>query len=130
MLVVKDHIGKTLFEQDTKRIISTYKGRVNKEISLVHLEKVAKFYQQNEVHTAIIDLREIYGSFVKILSYLGESFYPMAIKSGLKAQAFVITDDLIIKNLTKKIAHITDTYDVQARTFATCEEAAVWLDTF
>lgn len=130
MLVAKDTIGESVFDETQKRLVSTYHGRANKQVALQHLQKVSLFYEQNKVHTTLIDLRNLYGSFLKYMDYLESSFYPMAQKSGLRAQALVITDDLIIKNMSKKLEAISSAYSIQVRTFATSEEAIEWLDSF
>ncbi len=127
MIVVNDQMGLTEYIESERLIISSYKGRVDHEASIAHLSAVIDFYKQHEVKAAIIDLREVFGSFFKIMEYLSDSFYPIALKSGLKAQAFVLTDDIIIKNLTKKLGIITSTFDVKSKTFATKEDAKKWL---
>ena len=127
MIVAEDKLGKTEYVKDIKLIISTYRGRVDKAMSFDHLGKVIEFYKNNEVKYAIINLLELYGSFAPVMEYLESSFYPVAIKSGLKAQAIIVTDDLIIKNLTNKLKAITSRFSVDARTFATKEEAMKWL---
>lgn len=128
MIVAKDKLGVTKYTEDLKLIESTYKGRVDTEMSAVHLSKVAEFYSKNEIRGAIIDLRGLYGSFVKMMDYLVDTFYPIAQKSGMKAQAFIIRDDLIIKNLADKLKQLTPTFNIKARIFSTPQEAKVWIE--
>lgn len=128
MIVVKDKLGLTEYIEEQHLIISTYKGRVDNEMSFDHLKAVISFYKEHSVTAAIIDLRELYGSFIKVMDYLGESFYPVAVKSGLKAQAFIVTDDLIIRNLTKKLESITVNFNIEAKTFASIEGAKKWIN--
>ncbi len=129
MIVAKDKLALTEYIKAKKLIISTYKGRVDKDMSFVHLVKVKEFYTNNQVNVAIIDLRELYGSFINVMDYLAQSFYPVAVKSGLKAQAFVITDDLIIENMASKLVELTSKFDIKARTFSTKRKAEEWIDT-
>jgi len=128
MVAVEDKLGLTEYIEEKHLIISTYKGRVDNQMSFDHLGAVINFYKKHSVTAAIIDLRELYGSFIKVMDYLGETFYPVALKSGLKAQAFIVTDDLIIKNLTKKLESITIKFNIEAHTFASIEEANIWID--
>ena len=130
MVIVEDYLGITKFQKKKKLIESTYKGRVDKDMSFDHLAKVVDFYSNNEVNAAIIDLRQLYGSFAKVMEYLSGSFYPVAVKSGLKAQAFILHDDLIIKHLTEKLEVITANFGIMARIFNTKEEAQEWLNSF
>lgn len=128
MIVAKDKLGVTEFFEDKKLIESTYKGRVDTTMSFDHLNKVAKFYSAHEIKGAIIDLTGLYGSFVKVMDYLSGSFYPIAQKSGLKAQAFILTDDLIIKNMASKLQGLTVKFGIEAKTFYSKEEARHWIE--
>ncbi len=128
MIIVEDKLGKTEYLEDKKIIASTYKGRVDRDMSFDHLAKVIEFYKNNEVQAAIIDLTQLYGSFAVIMEYLGKSFYPIAVKSGLKAQAYILKDDLIIENLASKLQSLTKKFKIEAQTFNTKEEAVVWID--
>lgn len=128
MIVAKDKLGVTEYIEDLKLIESTYKGRVDTDLSVVHLSKVAEFYSKNEIRGAVIDLRGLYGSFVKVMEYLVDTFYPIAKKSGMKAQAFVITDDIIIKTMAEKLKDVTPKFNIEARVFSTPKEARSWID--
>jgi len=128
MIVVEDKLGITKYLEDKKIIVSAYKGRVDIDMSFDHLAKVIEFYKHNEVRAAIIDLRELYGSFAVVMDYLGKAFYPIAIKSGLKAQAYILKNDLIIENLASKLQMLTKKFNVEARTFYTKEEANQWIN--
>lgn len=128
MIIVKDKLGTTEFKSDKKLIRSIYKGRVDTDMSFEHLGKVVEFYRTNEVNGAIIDLRQLYGSFAKIMGYLSQNFYPIAKKSGLKAQAFIVKDDLIIKNLASKLEDLTTNFNIRARIFYKKEDAEEWMD--
>lgn len=130
MVIVEDSLGITRFQKKHKLIESIYRGRVDKDMSFNHLAKVVDFYQNNEVNAAIIDLRELYGSFAKVMEYLSGSFYPIVVKSGLKAQAFILDDDLIIKNLTGKLEIITANFNIETRTFNNKKEAEEWVKSF
>ncbi|MCB0496251.1 MAG: hypothetical protein KDC79_08945 [Cyclobacteriaceae bacterium] len=128
MIVAKDKLGVTTYFEDKKLIESTYKGRVDMSMSFDHLNKVAKFYETHEIRGAIIDLRELFGSFVKVMDYLLETFYPIAQKSGIKAQALVVTDDLIMKSLSGKLQNLASEFNITARVFNSREEAEEWMD--
>lgn len=128
MIVAKDKLGVTKYTEDIKLIESTYKGRVDTDMSVAHLSKVAEFYSKNEIRGAIIDLRGLYGSFLKVMEYLVDTFYPIAQKSGMRAQAFVITDDLIIKSMADKLKQVTPTFNIKASVFSTPQEAKVWIE--
>ena len=128
MIVVKDKIGLTEYLEDKKLIISTYKGIVESDLSFSHLSKVVAFYKVNEVKGAVIDLQNLYGSFVRVMEYLTESFYPIASKSGLKAQAYILKDDLIIKNMAEKLKILGKKFNIEARTFSNKEEALKWIE--
>ena len=129
MVIEQNQIGTTIFDKESEILIEIYSGRVNIELILNHFEKIEQFSELNNIKGSIVDIRRLYGSFVKLLGGIERDYYPKLIKSGLKHQAFVISDDLIIKNLASKAKGIASKFNIQVRTFYSKEEAEKWIDT-
>ena len=89
LTVTQNELATTSFIIDKKVLISVYKGRAKTSLILEHLTNIANFYKSNEVHGSIVDLTELFGSFAKVFKFMTDTYYPNAVKSGLKSQIFV-----------------------------------------
>ena len=128
MIVVKNRFGITEYREESKTILATYHGRMNKKLGMEHLEGIVEFYKSHDVLAAIIDIREIYGSFVNLLGYMSHTFYPAISRSNLKAQAIILKNDLIINHLAKKLILITKMFSIESQIFFSKEDAQNWID--
>ncbi len=108
-------------------IVSVYKGRVNYDLAAEQAETLLDFYRNNEVEASLVDVSKMYGSFVKLMDYYKEGF-PLAVQSGLKRVAYVVSDDIITANQITKMELIASKFNVETRIFKTQELAKDWLD--
>jgi hypothetical protein len=127
MIIAENKLGISTYNKDEKTLVSVYKGRVNIHLALEHLAKIAAFYKENEVFGAIVDIKEVYGSFAKIFGYMKETLNPAAVKSGLKCQVFVLSEDLIVKNLGIKLKEMAEYFHFKTKVFSDRKEAEVWV---
>ncbi len=124
--VTKNKIATTVFHVEEKTLVSEYVGRVDIELALIHLKEVAKFYSTNEVRGSIVDLSRVFGSFAKVLDYLGGEGFPIAKKSGLCCLCYVVKDDLIIENLAKRLKFAVASHSIGVKVFKNRLEAENW----
>jgi hypothetical protein len=126
MIIVENELGFTKYHKDKKLIGSTYKERIDKDMPFNHLKKVVEIYKNKKVKT---EVHELYGSLTNVMEYLPVSFHLIAVINGLNAQAFILVDNLIIRNLTIELEGLTSKVNILACIFYFNEEAVDWIET-
>ncbi len=127
MLIARNSFVTTHFYPQEKILVSVYKGRSNVELGIKHLEAVIEFYSKNEVKGSIVDITKIYGSFSKGVDFLKQSYYPVAVESGLYCQAYVIPNDIIVETLSNKLVSMALSFIEKARAFTDRDKAEEWV---
>ena len=117
MIIAKNKLGTTSYLPREKMLISVYKGRFEIDLALEQLAKIAEFYKNNHVIGSVVDVKQLYGSFVKIFPYMKDTLNPIAIKSGLKYQVYVLSEDLIVKNLGIKLKKMATSFNLTSEVF-------------
>lgn len=127
MLVAENSFVTTHFYPEDRLLVSVYNGRSNVELGLEHLKKVVEFYSRNEVKGSVVDISKIYGSFSKGIEFLRHSYYPMAVKSGLTCQAYIIPKDVIVENLSNKIVSLASSFIKKVSLFTDRKIGEEWV---
>ncbi len=127
MIIAQNSLGTTHYFNEYKILISVYKGRIDIDLGLEHLADIVEFYKENEVVGSVVNIKEMYGSFAKIFEYMKEHYYPAAIKSGLKCQGFVVSEDLIINNLSSKLSDMATSFKLKSKVFSDKNKAEGWV---
>lgn len=132
MIICQNKQGVSEFFPKQKKVVCVYHGKADQELALEHLEKIIHFYQseQPDVNVAIVDLRAVYGSFMKLMGYFTKTFYPAIAKTSLKAQIIVVNDDVIVNHLISKLVLITELLSIKTRVFFTMADAEEWIEGF
>jgi len=55
------------------------------------------------------------------------TYYPSAVKSGLKCQGFVVSEDLIINNLSSKLQGMATSFNLESNVFSDRKKAEEWV---
>ena len=116
-IISQNKLGTTYFDPDQKILVSVYKGRAIISLALEHLANIVDFYANNEVKGAVVDVKEVHGSFVKVLNYMRDTLNPVAVKSGLTCQVYVLSEDLIITNLGIKLKELAKSFNINSEVF-------------
>lgn len=127
MIIAQNKLATTTFYPDIKLLISVYKGRVKIDLALEHLANVVEFYITNSVNGSVADLHQLLGSYAKVMDYLVESYYPAAVKSGLKIQAYVVSQDLINENLGGRLDELASKFGIKSAVFSDRKQAEAWV---
>jgi len=125
VIIAQNKLATTTFIKKESILISEYKGRVNIDLALSHLQEVKEFHLKHNVKAAIVDIKNLYGSFAKVYGYIDDSF-PEIIASGLKYSAYVLSEDLIIANLGEKLKETAAAYKLESEVFSFQEAAIQW----
>ena len=127
MIIAKQDQAITEFIEDNKIIKSIYKGRYNQNSAIEHIDIVIDFYGKNEVKGSIIDMSKGYGSFYQLFEYLAKYYYPVALKSGLLAQAYIVSPDLINSALGQRLGTLSSKYKIESQVFTDVSEGDAWV---
>lgn len=127
MIILQNKGGVSSFDKDSKIVTSVYNGRANIKLAKEHLAALMNFYETHEVMGAVVNLSGVYGSFSKLLDYLEEVFYPHVQSHGLKAQAYVVSDDLILRNLGQRLSNIVALQNIKVKVFKDEKGAEKWI---
>ncbi|MCB0497894.1 MAG: hypothetical protein KDC79_17270 [Cyclobacteriaceae bacterium] len=113
------------YDPNRKLLLSTYKGIFNYDLAKESYNQI----EGVEVVGKIADVRKLNGSFMKLMSEFREK-YPILKKQGLAAEAFVISDDLMINNLVEKLRAQLKSIGIETYACQTIEEAESWIQTY
>ncbi|MCF6359477.1 MAG: hypothetical protein L3J29_01800 [Cyclobacteriaceae bacterium] len=127
MIIARNKLGTTFYYKEEMVLLSVYKGRISIDVGLEHLASIVEFYKSNEVLGSVVDIKKMYGSFAKIFEYMKTTYYPFSLKSGLKCQAFVVSEDLIINNLSSKLQGLATSFNLESKVFQDRTKAMAWV---
>ncbi len=127
-LIFSNKVADIYHNPDDKKMTIIYHGLVNYGLLIEVIESINKVVEENGISGALVDLCKLHGSFHRLLGYMEETGFPLLIKHGLKFQAQIISDDIIMQNLSKKVEAMLVSLGVNANTFYNREEAEEWLD--
>ena len=117
----------SVYLPEYKLLHSTFKGIVNHELIMEHLQNGQRFSENHKILGAIVDLRTLRGSYYKLFEVLESVAYPKLKARGLSTQAFIISDDLLIANVTEKLMEMFGRLNISAQIFTEFDEAKAWL---
>ena len=127
MVIHQNKLATTFFFEEEKILHSEYAGRVIIDLAFNHLVQIVNFYRANEVLGSVIDLSKLHGSFARVFEYLNDSYYPSAVASGLRCQAFVVSEDLMIANLGFRLTNLAEKFNVNSMVCTDRKEANDWV---
>ena len=130
MIVTQNELVTTFYNKEKKILVSVYKGRANIKLAIEHINQFidTSFHKNNEVLGSIIDVKEVHGSFIKIFEYVKDFYYPVVVNNGLTCQAYVVSEDLIIKNLGLKMQQMASSFKLKSALFFQRKEAEKWVN--
>ena len=128
VLITDNKSCYSVYEPENKWIYSTFKGIVNYKLIMEHLQNGQRFSRNHEILGALVDLRNLRGSYIKLFDLLENEVYPKLKSRGLQTQAFIISDDLLIANVTDKLMEMFARLEITAQIFTNLEEAKIWLE--
>jgi hypothetical protein len=127
VLITDNKSCYSVYEPENKWIYSTFKGIVNYKLIMEHLQNGQRFSQNHEILGALVDLRTLRGSYLKLFDYLENEAYPNLQSRGLNTQAFIISDDIITAHVTGKLMEMFVRLNIKAEIFTDIEQGRAWL---
>ena len=127
MIIAQNDFGTSVFEESTGILHEHFKGRINIDKLSVHFESIDSFLKLNKANASIVNLSKVYGTFGNILELLESSYYPALEKSSIRYQAFILPEDLVIKNLIDKVKKLSLQFSIEIQIFYDKELANSWI---
>ncbi len=127
VVVTDSKLCYSVYNTQSKILHSTYRGVLNKDQLIAHLNNGVVFGKENEILGSLVDLRKLHGSYYKFFEFLEFEAYPGIQRSGLHYLAFILSDDIIVNNVTKKLMEVIKRLKLEARIFTNSEEGLKWL---
>jgi hypothetical protein len=127
VVVTKNKFVYSVYYPQNKTLYSTYKGKPVRELVLEHVSRAEKFVDNHVILGSLIDLRKLFGSYFKYIDLLSNNLYPKMKESGLQVLAYVVPDDILVKNVTHKLIDETEKLGLHAKIFTDIDLAEEWL---
>jgi len=128
--IFSNKMAEIFYDGSTKVAMINYRGLVNYDSFDEVIEEVNRISIEFGIIGVVVDMRELCGSFHRILEYARDTGYPLLIKNGLVAQAQIICDDLILTNLSLKAQEVIRELGVKYEIFHNPSEGEEWLSSF
>ena len=127
LLVFTNKMADIYFHPEKKILSVVYNGLVEYDLFEEVIEEVNNLAAKKGVHGTLADVSMLRGSFYRLLEYMEEIGFPLLIDHGLKLQAQIISDDLIMKNLIAKVNEMLASLGVKTKNFENRNEGFEWL---
>jgi hypothetical protein len=131
IVVTDNKLCYSVYQPEHKILFSSFNGVVtlpeNRKLFQEHLERGTEFSKNHEIIGVLVDFRKLHGSYMKYFNYLENKGYLALKDNGFSYEAFVISDDLIIKNITHKLVELLNRLGIKAKIFTDIKEAENWL---
>ncbi len=127
-LIFSNKMADLYFNASTKKMVVIYHGLVDYDLLLEIIDSVNQIATETGIYGTLVDISELRGSFHRLLGYMEETGFPLLVEQGLKFQAQIISDDLMMQNLSKKIEKLLTSLGVNLKTFTNRAEGEEWLN--
>lgn len=126
-LIFSNKMADIYFHPEKKILSVVYNGLVEYDLFEEVIEEVNNLATKNGVHGTLADVSMLRGSFYRLLEYMEEIGFPLLIDQGLKIQAQIISDDIMMKNLISKVNEMLASLGVKTKNFENRKEGFEWL---
>jgi len=126
-LIFTNKMADIYFHPEPKILSVVYNGLVEYDLFEEVIEAVNNTAKTNGVHGTLADVSRLRGSFHRLLQYMEEIGFPLLVDHGLRIQAQIISDDIIMKNLISKVNKMLASLGVETRNFEDRKEGFEWL---
>lgn len=127
IVVTDNKTCRSTYNTDTKTLHTAFKGIVDYNLMIEHIENMMRFSKKNKILAAIVDFSKLRGSFYKIFEKVEKEAYPQFLKSGFNIQAFVVSDDIITANVADRLSEALRKQNGNVEIFSDNESAKEWV---
>lgn len=127
MILEQNSFGISSFDKKKGILQEHFKGRFQIDMLTVHFKAIENFLSLKKAKASIVDISKVYGSFAKILEYVELAYFPTLERSGIRYQAYIISEDLMIQNLINRVKELSTQFNIEIQIFYDRELANSWL---
>ncbi len=110
-----------------KMMVAIYHGIVEYSLFQDIISIVNTTAIEQGISGGLSDVTQLRGSYQRFLGYMEETEFPLLIEKGYRAQAQIISDDLIMINLSDKVEDIMTSLGVNFKSFKERSKGKEWL---
>ncbi len=127
-LIFSNKVADIYYYPNNKMLIAIYHGLVEYNLLQEIIELINATAVDKGIAGALADVTKLRGSYQRLLGYMEDTGAPLLIENGYIAQAQIISDDLIMKNLSAKVEKIMTSLSVNFKVFTDRKEGEEWLN--
>lgn len=116
------------YDDESKIMHVIFHGILKQELAMEHFDAILEFALNNPIHCILADLTQLRGSYIKFFDYFQENAYPKLLTNGFRAHAIIISDDLIVENISKKLSKLHLQMGIESKIFTHLEKGEKWLN--
>lgn len=125
--IFKNELGSSFYDNDKHILIyKTNNLFVNRKTDLIMnlLKNTLNLTHDKSIVGEVVDLTEMRGNFKLIFEYLFNDYYSKMKLTGMNKSAYVVSDDMISKNLVEKICAKNI---IKTNSFQNIDQAIKWV---
>ncbi len=126
-LIFSNKMADIYYEPELKMMITIYHGIVEYDLLEEIIDLINNTAISNGINGSVADVSELRGSYHKMLGYMKEIGLPLLVENGYRVHAQIISDDLIMRNLSEKVGEIMKSLGISFVTFTNRKEGEDWL---
>ncbi len=126
-LILSNKMADIYYFPANKMIIAIYHGLVDYTLFKDIISVVNTTAIEQGISGGLSDVTQLRGSYQRFLEYMEDTGFPLLIENGFRVQAQIISDDLIMINLSEKVEKIMISLGVNFKSFRERSEGKEWL---
>ncbi len=127
ILICSNKIAEVKYNTKNKIIFANYHGIIEYDLAEEVIKSINQVAVNNGINGAIADISKLRGSFYRLMEYMANEGFPLLIKHGLRVYAQVISEDIIIHNLSNKVNNIGKELGIESKIFNDNNKAEEWV---
>ncbi len=126
-LIYSNKIAEIRYDTKSKIIYADYHGIVEYNLAENAIKSINQVAINNGIVGVIADVSNLRGSFYRIMDYMKNDGFPLLIKYGLRVHAQVISEDIIIHNLSNRVKDFSKELGIESKIFTDANKAEKWV---
>ena len=125
--IFSNDVGDSFYDEDKHILI--YRSKkiiINRKTDLISnlLENTLSLTLDKSIVGEVVDLSGLRGNFMMVLDYLAKDYYTKFKQRGMIKAAYIVSDDIISKNLVGKLC---DNNIIETKSFRNMDQAVEWV---
>lgn len=126
-LIFKNKCSQSEYNADLFVLNIEFRGIIDRDQIIDQFQIISEFAEEHKVIGTVSNLCNMYGSPVRLFDFMREFYFPFLIEFGLIAEAVVVREDHIVRNVGLKWVDMLKEMGLESSIFEDFDEAYVWL---